>query len=515
MRSKTLSCDFTLFRKDLTRFAPVWLGLCAWMILWAIGIRSVQQYDGYYYEPVAPVLAPILALVVFGYLCDPTECNMVHSLPIRRERLFMIHVAAAFVMFLVPTAIFCAVTRDYGTQSAIYRFIFIALEFLLLFSIGILCMMLTGRKIGAALLYLFIQCFPIIIGLIIDRLYLPLLPGLYLNNDYTALCPMLLVGSYADFRRPTGIHGDDWAYIGCIAMISVAILAASLLLYRRRKLEHAGDLLAASWMDPFFAVCSAITGTSVMVFLGYDLEPVILLLGGTIGYFSYWMLSKKSARVFTLRIVGGLACLVAVFVGSLYVTSLDPLNLVNRIPETGQVEKVTLGRGYYSNDDFYSSDPAIIADISSLHMSIAETCTSEPPSGYVYSEGDTVLFTYELKNGRTMYREYYCDDDELLKKTTWYLSQPIAFFKNENPVFSTVHVSFLGDAMYLDPRLLPELTKVVLNECREGRMFDYEYRYTAWHLTFVEKDTNMYTYLSIPETAVDTIAWLKANCTAP
>lgn len=514
MRSKTLSSDFTILRKDLTRFAPVWLGLSAYLILWTSGLYTSQQYNDIYYEPVAPIFAPIIALAVFGYLCDPTECNMVHSLPVRRERLFIIHIASACLMFLVPTGIFCAVTRDIATQTAVYRFVFMGVEFLLQFSIGVLCMMLTGRKIGAALLYIFIQCLPLIINLIMENLYLPLLPGLYLDNNYPLLIPSLLVANFADFMHKTGMRLTDWAFVIIYTLLCLGILAISILLYRRRKLEHAGDLLAVSWLNPIFAACSGITGASAMVLFDYKDNFVMLLLGCAIGYLSYWMLSKKTARVFTPKILGGFACLIAVLAGTMYLTSLDPLDRVYYVPEPQKVEKVSLNQGYYDSDDFYTTDPAVIETLTSLHADIAAQCVPEALSNFGTSEGNILFITYELKNGRTVHRKYYCKDDGLLKRFNWYLSQPIVFFRNEGPDFATVDVHYYGDLMYLDPRLLQELTKVVLTECREGRMLDYEYRYTGWHLTFVEKGTDRHTYLSIPETAVDTIAWLEANTAA-
>ena len=106
MKCRTSSSDLAILKKDLTRFAPVWLGLCAYLTIWAINLLTTDYYNSLVYEPIAPIFAPILAMVLFSYLFDPKECFMVHSLPIRRERLFGIHILAGLVMFLIPTAIF-------------------------------------------------------------------------------------------------------------------------------------------------------------------------------------------------------------------------------------------------------------------------------------------------------------------------------------------------------------------------------------------------------------------------
>ena len=511
MRSKTLSSDFTILRKDLTRFAPVWLSLCAYLAIWASTIFTGGEKLGYYYEPTAPIFAPILALVIFGYLCDPTECVAVHSLPIRRERLFLIHTAASCIMFLIPTALFCFVTRNAATQGAFYRFLFTGVEFLFLFSIGVLCMMLTGRKVGAALLFLFIQLFPTILGGFIECFYLPCLPGVYLGTDYYELSPMRIVSNYADFMHETTISNAAWIFTAVITAVSVGILALSMLLYRRRKLEHAGDLLAFGWLDPFFAVCACMTGIWLLSDYGYDSEWFLMVMGGIIGYFAYWMLSKKTARVFTVKRIAGLLCLFAAFIGSLYLTFLDPLDRVYHVPEPENVAKVVLQEYAFSEESYMSDDPEIIAEIGQLHLLLAEHYTAEDLF-HSYPDSETVHLTYHLKNGTTLEREYQCHDKALLQKAAWYLSHPEAVFGRDDPQFFDVDVTFRSENMYLDPLLVSELVEVILNECHEGRMYQFPYSDNGWEIHFEQRDPEWNTYLFLPDSATETLAWLREHC---
>ena len=514
MRSKTLSSDFTILRKDLTRFAPVWLGLCAYLVIWYASIVSNDPDVPWWsnqYEPIAPIFAPILAICVFGYLCDPKECHTVHSLPIRRERLFLIHTAASCIMFLIPTALFCFVTRNAVVQGAFYRFLFTGIEFLFLFAIGVLCMMLTGRKEGAALLFLFIQLFPTILGGFIESFYLPCLPGVYLGTDYYELSPIRIVSNYADFMHETTISNAAWSFTAVITAVSVGILALSMLLYRRRSLEHAGDLLAFGWLDPFFAVCDCMTGIWILSDYGYDSEWLLMVMGGIIGYFAYWMLSKKTARVFTVKRIAGLICLFAALVGSLYLTFLDPLDRVYHVPEPENVAKVVLNEYAFSEESYMSDDPEIIAEIGALHLLLAEHYTAEDLF-HAYTDSETVHLTYHLKNGTTLEREYQCHDKTLLQKAAWYLSQPEAIFQRAEPQIISADVTIRGENVYLDPRLLPELMDVFLNECREGRMYQFPYSSNGWEIHFELRDPEYHTYLQIPDSATDTLSWLREHC---
>ena len=64
----------------------------------------------------------------------------------------------------------------------------------------------------------------------------------------------------------------------------------------------------------------------------------------------------------------------------------------------------------------------------------------------------------------------------------------------------------------VDPALIDELSAVILEECRSGVMFNYNYDYSPWELTVYLAGQEP-VELWIPETAVETIAWLEANCT--
>ena len=513
MRSKTLSSELTIFKKDLTRFAPVWQGLCAWLTIWAISMLDQGQAYGSsnFYEPVAPVFAPILAIVVFGYLCDPRECHMVHSLPIRRERLFFIHVLSASVMFLVPVAVFCFLTRNIAVQYAMYRFLFSAIEFFLLFSIGVLCVMLTGRRIGAALLYIFVQLFNTVVYTIIQNLYMPQLPGLIQGNTFLYKTPTVIVATYADFMRASHMTLFDWTFIVRLALISLALLGISMLLYRKRKLEHAGDLLAVRWLEPFFAVCAGMTGGAAMRVFIYEVGIAGYLLGAMMGYLAYWMLLKKTARVFTPKILGGLACLLAVILGSVYLVSLDPLDRVSYVPEVEDVEKAVITGHYLGSDDYETTDPAVIAEIEQLHLDTLDHYIEIGGTDVADYDGESIFFSYVLKDGSTIQRRYLCKSRDLLDRAGWYLSQPVALFGRDDPNFTFVQVHHNMEHTYFDPDLTGEFVELLLEECRNGEMYSFEYD-SRWHIQLTDTSSNAVFSIDVPSGATRVINWLSTNC---
>ena len=507
MRSKTLSSDLAIFKKDLTRFAPVWLGLCAWLAIWALSIeKEPQSYSGSsFYSPIAPIFAPILAIVVFGYLCDSRECNMVHSLPIRRERLFAIHTLSASVMFLVPTAVFCLLTRPLAAQSAGYRFVFLSIEFFQLFSMGVLCVMLTGRKIAAALLYLFSQIISGVIYIVVEAFYLPVLPGIYLGSGYLSLSTS--VSDYANFREYTGFTDGDGIIISMTLAFSLIILGISLLLYRKRPLEHAGDLLTVSWLNPFFSVCAAATGVCLL----YTSSLPFYLLGASIGYLAYWMLCRKTARIFNLRILGGLACLLAATLGSVYLVGLDPLNRVSYIPEPESVESVQMVYNYLGNDNYEATEPSEIAALEALHQDLLEHYIEIGGTEVPEYEGEQIFFVYHKKNGDTVIRSYICTDGVLQDRVKWYLSQPSALFGKDDPSFDLAQVRYNGEEAYFDSDLTDELIELVMEECRKGKMYTFAYE-DLWRIKLTDTNDHRSYSIAVPSSAARVNAWLEANC---
>lgn len=513
MKSSALSSDLTILRRDLTRFAPVWLVLCAWLLLWGWDIATAEYYYLNVYEPTAPVLAPVCALCLYGYLTKPSECVMVHSLPIRRERLFVLHGLAALLMFLIPTALFCVVMEPMLNQAAGVRFLWTGLEFVFLFAIGVLCMMLTGTKLGAGLLYVFVQCLSLILAVFLDVLYLPKLPGVWLDSELMLLSPSLVVNTYADLISDRPMNAEDWGFAAVILVLTVLLLAAAVLLYRRRKLEHAGDLLAVQWLNPVFAVCSGVTGAAAMhVLFALELQWPIVTFGIVIGYLGYWMLSKRSARVFTPKILAGLACLIAVILGSVHVVGLDPFGLVRYVPQPETVVKATLGEGtYYSDDAYATADPEQIADLEALQMDMLEAFQAAGVAAYSPADGSPIHFTYELENGRTIQRQYIIREPALLKRAAWYLSQPEALFRTADPKIRSIYARVDNQTLDLIPVDGLEFAQILLEDCRAGRMYSFDPE--AYTGLSVSVEVSGYHYhVPIPSTAEKTIAWLEENC---
>ena len=121
MQSKTSFFNKTVFKKNLTRFAPVWglylLGLLLWMMmLYADEFAGDGGAQGYWFADhmaeqiqmmafVNLIYAPVVAALLFGDLYNSRMCNALHAMPLRRESWFLTNVVSGLVFSLLPTAV--------------------------------------------------------------------------------------------------------------------------------------------------------------------------------------------------------------------------------------------------------------------------------------------------------------------------------------------------------------------------------------------------------------------------
>ena len=123
MRSKTSCFNGTLFRINLSRYQPLW-GLASFGgAMFPLAMLLELLHDGFrfwspletrqaYYTvlsygvPVISIVYAILcAMAVWSYLYNARSVGMMHTLPIRREGLFVTNVLSGLTMMAIPYAV--------------------------------------------------------------------------------------------------------------------------------------------------------------------------------------------------------------------------------------------------------------------------------------------------------------------------------------------------------------------------------------------------------------------------
>ena len=489
MKSRTSCFDKTVFKKNLTRFAPAWglYTICAlmgllmllmesgsqWMVSDLLGSLSILAL-------ITPCYALLCAQLLFGDLYNSRMCNALHALPMKRETWFATNVLSGFAYHLIPTAVMAVlaavVLMLYCPPEHIWAapiwFAGVNLQFMCFFGIAVFCVFCVGSRFAHAVVYGIVNFGALIAGWLLDTLYIPQFYGIQMDFSpfykFAPIANMLdesFVHSVRYFEDKTMEVQMDitykmdggFAYYFIVAAIGIALLFVAMELYRRRHLEYAGDFMAVKGMEPVFLVIFTLMVGAVFYFFTnniMDMDTVFFLFVGlAVGWFTGKMLLERSTRVFQLKSFLRCGALMAVFGLTLVVTSLDLFGIIHWVPEVDQVESVGISQYWYdssfSHEDISLTDPADIQQVIDMHQEAVdfyekygtrqfriETVTAE--SAYTKEDAETMNFSmpvtihYHLKDGRTVsrYYEIWMGDDtgEVLRR---FFSSPEAVFGSD------------------------------------------------------------------------------------
>ena len=471
MQSKTSFFNRTLFRKNLSRYWPLWgfasfvgfLAPAAALVRMAqSGSMSVEPLvvrEGYYYllgnaVPIASLVYAILcAMAVWSYLYNPRSVGMMHSLPIRREGLFLANLLSGLAMMAIPylvagglgTLLFacCGGFDAWGTLVTILAVIGQSVTF---FGLATFCAFLTGNIFALPVLYFLFHFLPPLGDWLCNLFARGFLFGFTADYSGTVdfLCPMVYLtqrlyvnSEYETVRdsaleyqnRLTSVTLENAWLIAAYAAAGLVFLALAYLLYRRRESERAGDVVAVRVFRPVFrfgvAALSALLGGRLLYALlwesfqaGDTFTPVpmaiCLMVAGLIGYYAASMLLAKSLRVFRGSAVGAL-CLVAACVAFCAGMRYDLFGIERRIPDQNEITQLEI---YLARNTYYltpEDQPELLSGAQDLQRTLIAQKDLIRSNYETYRHGSTssdpdaytnIRYIYTLKNGATVERFY-------------------------------------------------------------------------------------------------------------
>lgn len=430
MRSRTSCCNPTVFKKNLTRFAPVW-GL--YTICLIVGLFLIYTDGGMphsfnrqfaFVKNMAELInvmgiinlgyALLVAELLFGDLFNSRMCNMLHAMPLRRGDWFLSNVLSGMTFSLVPTAIMALVaipllnTTFYvnAWQIALLWFVGTNLEYLCFFGLATFSALCVGNRFTMAAGYGLLNAGAFIAYWLVDTIYTPMLYGIVTPTTLTKkLTPVsevmdrtfIEVATRSQLREWFGENyegvvanfkvTDQWGVLFVWAAVGIVFLAAALWLYRKRHLECAGDAVAFRPLVPVFQVLCAIVVMAAGQFFLYSIlglrnqNYTILAVGLVVGWFIGRMLIERSTRVFRLQNWYGLGALAAALVLTLVCTHLDVLNIEERMPKADRVKSVGLDTSYVNT--VLLKEEEDIESILQLHRYTLDNRAEEGSGTYV------------------------------------------------------------------------------------------------------------------------------------
>ena len=393
------------------------------------------------------VLSLLVAFSGFAYLYSKKKVDLYHSLPVKRETLFLIKTINSILIVLVPYIVCVLISllmisanvSDAGLALEVFKSIIeLSLLFLLNYFVAVLAVMLTGNMlIGALACGFFYFYFPFLAmmikwyqgtffytyyssGFIVNKL-LPNMSSLFIifNVDKLGIMSRMLIA----------------------LTVSVLLSVLNLLLYKKRASESAGKSIAFNIIKlpiKFMTVIFIGMFMYIMVYEMMDASAYWGIFGAVVGVIITHstmeiIYNQDFKKIFAKKIEMGLCVaisllLVAIFEWDIfgydrYVPNINDIQsaaVVSNLLEFNYNQYYSkmkiFGNGDYDVADVdYVSDDKIEADLfkkmniedKEAVIELAKICVSGGKYDNNYEISERVLISYKLKSGRSIQRVYY------------------------------------------------------------------------------------------------------------
>ncbi|MCI9124246.1 MAG: hypothetical protein HFH35_09230 [Eubacterium sp.] len=470
-----------IFKRNIREYWGVWGGLLfLWLLVFPLLLyyklegfnQFAEKTDPAYHTMLANAMTEFLwqrqgsyimifavsaiaaAMAVFSYLFKARNCNMMHTYPVSRISLLTTNYVCGLLFQIVPLIIGVAasmlVGAAFGALDAVsarsyLTWIGVALvEQIFFFSMAVCMLMFVGNIVAAPILYLILNflymgCQMIWQGMVVTVCY-----GL---DDFSMESNLLTPIVY--MRRHIGIMSEgeeDGTFrylfyggteLAVYAVAAVVFLIIAVVVYKKKHVETAGDIITVQWMKPVFrwgtAVCTSSLGALCVSGTLYNTSfSVILISAVVIGVFVFFiaqMLLERSMRVFSKKRIQ--ECIVYTVILCICYIGLDAdlLGLEGKMPPINEVEKVTVSGGI----ELYTTDPKEIAWVQDIHKQII-SCKDEferTTESELYSY---LRIDYQMTDGSRLCRHYqripFSDaPDSVGGRITAYAKQPDVVMK--------------------------------------------------------------------------------------
>lgn len=560
MKLRTSFFNPTVFFKDITRYFPVWgLYLIGGGLTLMTSMISLLDPDCFIESTlhsmqamsfVNMIYAIISAQLLFGDLFKARHCNMLHAMPLRREAWFTTHFLAGLLFSFVPNFLLSLPITLFCGRHWYVGLVWLVsadLQYLFFFSTAVFAVMCAGKKFASTAIYGLLHFFAYIVYWFLFVFYTPLLPGIVLNGKLFALfCPVVQLCSspvldytsdyvsvnpnypYGEHRTVVTINGlgPNFWYLLILGAIGLVFAVISLLMYRKRRLESAGDFVSARPLAPAFSLIFTLSVGAIchMIFGGIVL---FLPIGLAVGYFASQMLLQRKVNVFQLRRFASFGIITVAVLLSMAVTWLDPLGITRYVPKTQHIKSVSVsdsylnyidaGYGIYGDfsTDYTTDDPEQLEKVTAMHDSIVKQCAfpiQKLLGAFSFDRTATVSLVYTMDSGYQIQRSYEVPlSTEAGKQVKEFYSSPeyVLGYDDWDTFLPTVTCLEVGDyALYGAQK--EELLLAIKADCELGRMGIFSDDDYQGSVQIICGDD--WKYCTVYSSCNYTVSWLNEHC---
>lgn len=313
--------------------------------------------------------AIIAAATVFFYLTSKKQVDFYHSLPVKREKLFITSYTAGVAFYLIPYSINVAASVivlggmgyiSYLVPSAVLAGYFLnVLLYLVVYTITVFAMMLCGNLVVS------------LMGTVVFLGYGPLLCVSYTESmrffykNYYQLFraeEMFRNASpVVDFMMANSYYAFSARRVASYVVLTIVLAVLSMYLYKKRPSEAAGRAIAFKVSRslikyPIVFLCTIICGLFFMSAGGRSMGWMIFgfICGGTISHFITEIIYHFDFKAIfkNLKGFGVFAALFAIFIT---IPTFDLTGFDRRLPERSQVKSAKVSIMSFNQSSYFTS----------------------------------------------------------------------------------------------------------------------------------------------------------------
>lgn len=421
-------------------------------------MRYFGRPDNILFVLIAGVGAIICGISGYAFLHSKKQVDFYHSLPIKREAIFLVHFINGILIYLLPytaglllSLLIClpfGVITGELLLTCLGGLIYFLVIFLSFYLFTILATLLTGKLLitffGIVVLFLYVPLLDALVETYKTAFVSTLYDGLSDSGNLSALTRWLSpINQYRWLLTQYRSSGFWPGILGFLAFDAI-LLAVSVFLYKKRKSEKAGIAMAFAVSEPIIRILIA-----VPVGLGFGM--ILLMIqatsqnafaalwlgfGTVIGAFlahgiieSLYQFDVKKCLSHKLQLLGTIAVATAIAMGFFF----DWFRFDSYLPQKEEVKTMAINcygltesqvyyeSGSYTDGMAYTIEHMALESFDAAYE-IAKLCSAHvarvrrdsdfswPKDSYTTS----IVIKYELRNGQSVCRKYVYNVYEIM-----------------------------------------------------------------------------------------------------
>ena len=545
MRCGTSFYNGTLGKQLTLRFWPL---IALYSVIWAIvlpisGLNYMRSgYIGgwatdieYLFRalatPMTIVFGVLAAMAVCSHLYTTRSCNFTAALPPKRTALFATHYLTGLLWLVVPVAVMTLMASFLAIGCSLSGFAsglaLVCMQTLFFYSFAVLCGMLTGHLLALPAFYGIFNGLVGGIWTLLTAIFQEFYYGYPGNVSVVPAWVAWCTPVWNIFFQHATPDGFDPLVVAVYAGVGVLMALGSWLLYLKRPMERAGDVVIWAGLRPVFrygvALCSGLalgSFTRIVLNLGPLGLAVSAILWSVAGCFVAQMFLTKSVRV--LRYWKGAGAVALSFAALFGVIQLDLTGYETRVPDADDVVSVSIsGLDSLPRDTASSflhistSDSEAISLVTQLHQQLVDQFDTND-FDWSCDSSTTLDLSYTLANGTRISRSYLVPlyvEEESQPGTITYLAHEIVNNRDlmlQSYLFPQMakngyrltgvelYEEYAVDSSSLSASEARKVYKALLQDIQEGNLphglFEYDNIVMRLDLLWISPDVNSASY---------------------